>query len=223
MPECSITIVQGMRGSGKTNYLKQRIGPLSPLFIVDIRNEYTHITAFRTCEEFLYWLAALGKFFQPQSKKIQYRFSFSKLEEYRKLFELMGGFRNCTILWDEADALFSSRYLERPITDVFLGSRNNNCNMLFVSKRPFLIPVMVRSQADEFVIFRTEEERDIDYLSKRLRKAFPKNPFDLKMGEAILFKTDATPTVHQFPKFSGSGLLESSEGKSNRKVIKLKA
>lgn len=222
MPECSVTVVQGTRGSGKTNYLKQRIANLSPLFIIDIRNEYSHITTFRTFHEFLYWLAALGKFFQPQGKKIQYRFTFSNTEDYKKLFFLMAAFRNCTILWDEADALFSSRHFERPMEDVFLGSRNNNANMIYVAKRPFLIPILVRSQADEFVIFKTEEERDIDYLSKRLRKAFPKNPFDLQMGEAILFKSGTTPTVHQFPKFSGCS-LEEAEGKSNRKVVRLKA
>ncbi len=103
---------------------------------------------------------------------------------------------------DEADALFSDRHFSAALTDVFLGSRNNNVTMIFVGKRPFLIPILVRSQTDKFTIFRTDEKRDLQYLEGRI-KTFPKDPSTLKLGEAIISEQDKEPYLQQFERFKG--------------------
>ncbi len=118
-----------------------------------------------------------------------------------KLFSLLNAVTNSTVVVDEADAILSYRDFQQPLINVFLGSRNNNLNMIFVSKRPFLIPILFRSQADEFVIFGTEEEKDIAYLTKRIRTEFPKDPFKLSVGEAIVWNHGDKPVVRQFSKF----------------------
>lgn len=181
-----------------------------PLYIVDIRNEWKHLPSFDSAQKFTYFLMgnrdrrfvrypSNNKYF----KEGQFRFNFSSKNELLTLFTYMRHFRNCTIIVDEADALFSDNKFKDKLTDVFLGSRNNNVTMVFVAKRPFLIPILVRSQAERYIIFRTEEKRDIDYLETRLSNAFPKNPKDLKQGEAILVEQDTAPQVVQFEKFTG--------------------
>lgn len=141
-------------------------------------------------------------------KVLQKRFAFSTRREYVRLFEIMESFRNCTIVFDEADALFTIRDFETPLINVFLGSRNNNVTLIYVGKRPFLIPIFVRSQVDEYIIFCTEEKRDIDYLSNRLRATFPKDPFKLQQGEAIIFRSGKPPILEKFRKFTVKGKKE---------------
>lgn len=136
-------------------------------------------------------------------KEGQYRFVFSTQRELLILFKFMQHFRNCTIIIDEADALYSDNKFKQALNDIFLGSRNNNVTMIFVGKRPFLIPILVRSQADKFKIFFTEEKRDIDYLEGRIQKTFPKEPNKLKRGEAIILEQGKEPRLFQYDKFEG--------------------
>lgn len=133
----------------------------------------------------------------------QMRFNFKTKLEYLKLFGLMNGFKNCTIVIDEADALFSDSKFSKALIDIFLGSRNNNANMYFVGKRPFLIPVVVRSQADTITVFKIEEQRDIDYITKRVRTDCPKDPYTLKQGECIIFRSGEKAELKIYPKFRG--------------------
>lgn len=197
-----------MRGRGKTNYLKGRIyeGKVTPLYVIDIRDEWKHIPAFRDLNSFIYYLMRRENFDIKQSEfslEGQYRFNFQRKTEYERLFHLMCGFKNCTIIIDEADALFSDRKFERGLTDVMLGSRNNRANLIFAGKRPFLIPIVVRSQVDKFIVFQIEEQRDIDYITKRVRSTIPKDPYNLVQGEAIIFETGEKPVIQKFPKFVG--------------------
>ncbi len=192
-----------MRGKGKTNYLKNRLFNVSPLFIVDIRNEYGHVPVFRNFNEFLSF--AMNYLKGPQDfvrQKMQYRFAFASMQEYVKLFYLLSGVSNCTLVIDEADAIFSERKFSQPLTNIFLGSRNNNVSMIFVGKRPFLLPILIRSQADEYIIFGIEETRDIQYLENRIRKDFPVAPEQLKMGNFIVAKQGEKPVLFHVSKFS---------------------
>lgn len=187
-----------MRGRGKTNSLKVQYQKVSPLFVLDIRDEWTHVPTIRSYNEFLSKIMnGLGR-----QENLQLRFVFSSRLDLTRLFYIMGNFQNCTIIIDEADALFSVREFSNALTDLFLGSRNKGISMVFVAKRPFLLPILVRSQTDEFTIFCTEEEKDIRYLENRVRKDFPKDPYKLKQGEAIIVKPGETPHLTQFPKFS---------------------
>lgn len=223
MVESSVSIFQGMRGSGKTNGAKTELLRVSPLFVVDIRKDYTHLPIqFFTHKDFMLWVHSNQ--LKLQKPGLQIRFHFTEKEELTSLFYSMKYFQNCTIVIDEADALFTVKDWEKPLTDVFLGSRNNNINLYFMTKRPSLLPILVRSQADRFVVFCTEEQWDIDYLSKRLRKAFPKDPFRLSVGEAIVLKQGQEPALHHYPKFLATTVSpESEETHGRRKRIRLSA
>lgn len=219
--ESSIAIFQGVRGAGKTNAAKVVYNKTAPLFVVDIRKDWEHLPQhFFTYADFAHAVFNQTIFRKP----MQVRFHFGKKEDLTTLFYAMCHFQNCTIIWDEADALFTQKEFEKPMIDVLLGSRNNNLNMAYMAKRPSLIPILVRSQADRYFVFRVEEEWDINYLSKRLRKNFPKDPFKLATGEAIVFQSGQEPVLQKFPKFTYSttaSLPESNTGK--RKLITLKA
>ena len=211
----TVEIVQGMRGRGKTNYVKNKLylEKITPAYIIDIRNEFNHIPAFTSLNNFLMWV--LGKRDLRDRKYIkfpidsnyytegQFRFVFNTQSEWVGLFKTLTKFRNSLIVVDEADALFTVNDFKKPLQDVFLGSRNNNVSMIFVGKRPSLIPIIVRSQADKFVIFCVEEEWDIQYLTKRIKQTFPKDVYKLEKGEAIVWESGEKPYVEQFDKFKG--------------------
>jgi hypothetical protein len=201
-----------MRGKGKTNYVKDKLleQKITPAYIVDIRNEFRHIPAFVSLKHFVYWLQDKrdSKYVKwPDNNDYyldgQYRFVFSSEAEWITLFQLMKDFRNCTIVIDEADAIFTVEHFKRKLRDVFLGSRNNNVSMIFLGKRPSLIPIIVRSQADRFVIFAVEEQWDVQYLTSRLRQTFPKDVFKLERGEAIEWESGEKPRLVTFDKFKG--------------------
>lgn len=230
MPESSVSIFQGMRGSGKTNGAKTELKTVSPLFVVDIRKDYTHLPIqFFSHRDFMLWVqsnqVAMNSQPNKMPKRVQIRFHFTEKDDLTALFYSMKYFQNCTIVIDEADAIFTVTDWQKPLTDVFLGSRNNNINLYFMTKRPSLLPILVRSQADRFVVFCTEEQWDIDYLSKRLRKQFPKDPFKLAMGEAIILKQGEQPFLHKYPKFiaTASPAEELDAVPTGRRKIKLNA
>lgn len=201
-----------MRGKGKTNHVKIKLLEITPAYIVDIRNEFKHIPAFISIQHFQYWLMDKKnqqRYVKPPLKKDyykegQYRFTFNTTNELLQLFKLMLHFRNCTIVYDEADALFNiNSKIKKALEDVFLGSRNNNVSSFYIGKRPSLIPILVRSQADSFVIFCVEEEWDIKYLEKRVKQEFPKDVYKLERGESIIFNSGEKPRIQIQDRFIG--------------------
>lgn len=221
MAESSVTLLQGMRGQGKTNAAMVELHNTSPLFAVSLRpKDWTWINlTFHSYNEFVYWAVSRSS----NMKRMQVRFQFQKMDEYIQLFNTMAeSFQNSTIVIDEADAFYSVSKFEGPLNNLFLGSRNMNLNLYYMVKRPTLIPVLVRSQVDRFIVFRTEEKWDVDYLSSRTRQVFPKDPFKLDVGEAIiLLQGQERGTLHKFPKFSNSS--GSPEGSTGKNLIRLKA
>lgn len=227
MAESTVNFFQGVRGSGKTNAAMGELYDVSPLFAIAIRsNDWKWMPqSFHSYTDFVYWSVS-----RPINKreKMQVRFEFSKKEDYISLFQTMAeSFRNSTIVVDEADALYSVQKFNEPLDNLFLGSSNNNLNLYYMSKRPFLVPVLIRSNVERFVIFRTEEKRDVDYLAARTRQQFPADPFNLKVGQAIVFcpRLGEVPKLHQFPKFTEHSTTTRVEGQptSSKKLITLKA
>lgn len=191
-----------MRGRGKTNSTKVDFQEVEPLFIVDLRNEYRHIPPFYSFKNFAVWMqhngAAQAK---AEGKKMQWRFAFSNHRDWCNLFKILSCFKDTTIIVDEADALFQDNKFKKLLIDLFLGARNNNVNLVFIGKRPVLIPITVRSQVDEFYIFAVAENWDVKYLEQRTRQDFPKEPWSLKKGECIHIKEGEKPRLKQYPLF----------------------
>lgn len=199
-----------MRGKGKTNYIKFKALPLTPLYVIDIRNEFKHLPAFISVQNFSYWLLdkperksrwLVRPIISGHNKPEQYRFTLNSEEELETLFRMLSSLRNCTLIIDEADALFQYRKFNRPLINIFLGSRNNNVSLIFITKRPYLLPIIVRSQADRFTIFCTEEEKDISYLEGRVKQDFPKDIDRLERGEAVVIESGSKPRIETYEKF----------------------
>jgi hypothetical protein len=133
----------------------------------------------------------------------QIRFAFNTATEYEKLYRLLVHFRNCMIVVDEADAIFTNRKFEKTLFDVFLGSRNNNVSMIFIGKRPYLIPKFIRSQADTYTVFCMEENNDVSYIEDRVKQNLPKPLYKLERGESIVFRSGEKPCIQIHDKFIG--------------------
>lgn len=192
-----------MRGQGKTNFVKGFVSDAMPLFITDIRNEYSHIKPFYDLRQFNTYTYNRTYILNKTGNKEQWRFAFNTMPEYIKIISYMNYFQRCTIVIDEADSLFQIHKLEEPLMNLLLGSRNNKVDLIFNTKRPFLVPIAVRSQCDEYYIFRTKEQRDITYLQDRLKASFPKEPDKLERGECIHLVDDAEPELLKIPLFTG--------------------
>ena len=206
----SIVIAQGKKGSGKTNAIKSETDDLSSVYFIDIRNEYNHVRKARTQQEFVRDLVAFQHGRISINKISRVSFSFSNRREYVELLKLMNGFQNTNIVIDEADTLFQDKKLEQPLVDLMLGARNNNVNLYYASKRPFLIPISVRSQADAFLVFRTKETRDVRYLEDKAPQGFPKDPRKLAQGQCLIIVDgeEEAIEVRQYQKYKEKQYVE---------------
>lgn len=182
----TIVVAQGKKGSGKTNAIKTETHDSEFLYIIDIRNEYNHVRKITNEQEFIRDLVAYQHGRVPKERISRIAFSFGTRRDYVRILELMKGFTNCTIIVDEADTMFQDKKIESHLVDVMLGARNNNVNLWYASKRPFLIPIAVRSQADIFLVFRTKEPRDYQYIQDRISIPFPKDTRSLQQGECLV-------------------------------------
>lgn len=200
----TIVVFQGRKGSGKTNAVKTETDKLNSCYFVDIRNEYNHVPKYTDKIKFIQALVAYQHNRIPGEKITKASLTFHNRTDYIEIFQLMKGFGNTNIVFDEADTLFQDRKMEPALIDVMLGARNNNVNLFYCTKRPFLIPIAVRSQADVFLVFRTKEKRDVDYLEANLPNdsTFPIPPRNLKQGQCIII-SDGTEEVEvrQYDKY----------------------
>jgi hypothetical protein len=179
-----LQIRQGVKGSGKTNSIKIDTAHLDTCFYVDIRNEYNHVPKVHSFNDFIKMImqVKMGRLEEYRIHKLA--FNFSDMDDYIKLFNALNCFQNTTLVVDEADALYNYGKFEQPLMNLSLGCRNNQVNLIFSCKRPFLLPIFIRTQADKIFVFRTNEQRDIKWLEDKA--PLPKSPRKLDQGDCYI-------------------------------------
>ena len=148
-----LQIRQGVKGSGKTNSIKIDTANLDTCFFVDIRDEYDHVPKVHSFDEFIKMIMQVRMGRLEESKIHKLAFNFRDMDDYIKLFNALNSFQNTTLVVDEADALYNYGKFEQPLMNLSLGCRNNKVNLIFSCKRPFLLPIFIRTQADRIFVF----------------------------------------------------------------------
>lgn len=195
----TLEIRQGIKGSGKTNSIKVDTAKLDTCYFIDIRDEYDHVPKVYSIDEFVKISMAVRHGQVEESRVRKIAFNFKNLEDYITLFQLMNSFKKTTIVIDESDALYNYPKFERALMNLTLGCRNNQIDLMYSCKRPFLLPIFIRSQADKVTVFQTFEARDIRWLEDKTPHGLPFSPKKLKQGDCFIITTTGnTQNVNQF-------------------------
>jgi hypothetical protein len=135
------------------------------------------------------------------------------MDDYIKLFNALNNFQNTTLVVDEADALYNYGKFEQPLMNLSLGCRNNKVNLIFNCKRPFLLPIFIRTQADKIFVFQTHEQRDIKWLEDKTPHGLPKSPRKLGQGDCFIITVGTTNNVEtkHYDKFHGATMVKTNE------------
>lgn len=190
-----LQIRQGIKGSGKTNGIKIDTMNLSSCYFVDIRDEYNHVPKVRSFNEFITLIMKVRSGRLEEKEITKLAFNFRDMDDYIKLFNALNSFQNTTLVIDEADALYNYGKFEQPLMNLSLGCRNNKVNLIFSCKRPFLLPIFIRTQADKIFVFQTHEARDITWLEDKTPHGLPKTPRKLGQGECFIITVGTTNTI----------------------------
>lgn len=154
-----ITII-GRKGSGKSFYANRISYDLERVIIADSLNEYKGGHIFLSYDEF-----SLRIFDLIERKKFRIICKFSLTDDYDQLFDICFKFYNFTLLIDEADLYGSSHVIMPTFRRLISYGRHRAINLILISRRPYDLHPLIRSQTDEWIIFKTTEERDLGFIA----------------------------------------------------------
>jgi len=130
----------GKRGRGKTTLAFEFIeaGEYDQIFILDFLGEYGDIKK----ENVFIFYEDLNSF-------------------YNKVRDRVDSKKKTLIVFDEID-IYGKNSI--PISYLYRYGRHANIDIIAISRRFYDLPVIVRSQTDEFYLFQITEELDLRYL-----------------------------------------------------------
>ena len=163
--EKKIQLVIGKRGSGKSLLAKHLISKTNRLVIYDIMSEYIDGVTFDDTIR-----SGLVEFWR-QVYQGDFRIIYRPLNPKREidwLAEAVFALGNLTFVVEEIDSVCTSFDMPRPIQAIVQRGRHRNIEMIGVTPAPFGIHRDLTRQAKSIYIFKTNEPRDIQYLSRLL-------------------------------------------------------
>ncbi len=155
--ENRIIVILGKKGAGKSFYANQLVKK-EPAVIIDPLNEYRGGIYFFNYEEFEKFDFAIGVF------KIILKFKDD--EDYSSAFAKVFEVGNCLLLVEEADLFAQSQNIDSNLRKILRYGRHRNIDQIYISRRPYELNRLVTAMADEIVVFRINEQRDLEFLQK---------------------------------------------------------
>lgn len=158
-----IILVLGMKGSGKTYFVKTKLLPrIKRYVVIDILDEYAGYCV-RDFPEFL-------EADRSGRSRIVCKFTDDLDVTYALLYLWERG--EITVVLEEVDQQAASFSINPALEQLIKYGRHRNLSIIGVTRRPFEITALLRSQADSVVTFRQGEPRDLVFL----REAFGGDP-----------------------------------------------
>lgn len=161
--ESNVILVFGMRGTGKSFFVKQKLLPVYPRqLIYDNQGEYKDGIIF-------YDLAKLKKFWAENYDK-KFRMIFRPLnhDDFSEICRLVYLCGNMLFVIEELDLVAGSYDNDIDFQTVLKRGRHTNITLLGISQRPYGINRTITSQAKEIYSFCQKEPRDVQYLKNYL-------------------------------------------------------
>lgn len=157
--ETNVALVFGIRGTGKSYFVKNHLLPKYPRRIIyDTQSEYTDGIVFEDFDD-------LKKFWAEQHEKVfKIIYRPIKHDRFLELCELVYLCGNMTFVIEELDLTAGTFDNDIDFLSLIKRGRHRNVNVIGISQRPFGINRNITSQAKEIYSFAQLEPRDIDYL-----------------------------------------------------------
>jgi hypothetical protein len=157
--ETSVKLVFGLRGTGKSYYVKHVLIPqYKRRIIYDTQGEYNDGVIF---EDF----AKLKEFWAVHYEK-DFRIIFRPIrhDNFLELCDLVYLCGNMAFIVEELDLTAGTHDNDIEFLSLIKRGRHRNVDIIGISQRPFGINRNITSQAKEIYSFCQKEPRDIDYL-----------------------------------------------------------
>jgi len=165
--EKKIQLVIGKRGSGKSVLTKYLIRDTKRLVVYDIMTEYAAgVTCDDTDRHYLeFWRQVYRGDFRIIYRPLKVK------EEIAWLAEAIFALGDLTFVVEEIDSICTSFDMPEAMQAIIQRGRHKNIELIGVTPAPFGIHRDLTRQAKSIYIFKTNEPRDIQYLSRLLGEA----------------------------------------------------
>jgi len=70
------------------------------------------------------------------------------------------------LVWDEVERFVEAGRLPPEADKLVQAGRHRGCRIVACTRRPYLMPRLITSQANRMAVFRTTEPRDLDYFAR---------------------------------------------------------
>jgi hypothetical protein len=157
--ETNVTLVFGLRGSGKSYFVKNHLLPkYQRRIIYDTQSEYNDGIIFEDFDKLKSFWAGL---YDKQFKIIYRPIRHDRFLELCNLVYLCG---NMAFVIEELDLTAGTFDNDLEFLSLIKRGRHRNVEIIGISQRPFGINRNITSQAKEIYSFAQLEPRDIEYL-----------------------------------------------------------
>jgi hypothetical protein len=151
-----IILITGMKGSGKSSLIKMELlQNYSRVLIVDFRDEYAETNALP--------VSSLDEIAKIMKKYAVYRMRLTNDAIFPDVAEFCYKIGNLCLVIEEIPRVLptSNEKLTGPLADIVFRGRHSNIDLIGATQRSSMININLRSQADEFCIFRQLERQDV--------------------------------------------------------------
>ncbi len=160
LPDNTIWVIMGQKGSGKTQFVIRHIIPrYKRVVILDSLGEYRNFVT----QDIKSFYQALEANLDREVFTICYRPLDKQPEAF---FEIVESLTDILIVVEEADFYCSPHYINEHLMYLIKYGRHFTQNLVLVSRRPAEVSRQVTAQSDVVISFRQTEPNDIDYFKK---------------------------------------------------------
>ena len=157
-----VILILGVKGSGKS-YLANTLSKdteINPKIVIcDPLDEYIGGHVYDNIYDFRGDFPRL--YYRPEFRAVC---KFTVDEYYNQLFTFLFGFRQFTLMVDECDMFARHNSILQSFRRFLSYGRHREIDLILMSRRPYDLHALVRSQADEIITFQQKEPRDLDYI-----------------------------------------------------------
>lgn len=178
-----ISVVLGMKGSGKSSYLKAETRKIERLLIWDYLREYEDGRVVYSLEELIPLLAKSygSKFrliFRPSGGDIA--------EVFDRFSRAAYCMKEMTLVLEEVDKISDPSFMSEGFQELINYGRHKKIDIIAASRRAHCVPRDLTANADVIVSFFQQEPRDVKYISDFMGADAAERVRTLKIDRAAL-------------------------------------
>ena len=180
----------GKRGSGKSFLLRKKLSQQTRFVLYNTLGEPTY-SEFETVTDF----DVLAEKLKKNSGLIRVNYCrlspLSMADDFNMVCEAVKASSNIIFAVDEIDLHTNPNMLPEPFEYLVSIGRHRGISVWVISRRPYLIHSLIRSQASTVITFNQTEPRDIEWLKQVIGEQVNRLP-SLKQYEPLIWQENLT-------------------------------